>query len=129
MVECELPDVRIEVEELAVTAPVDGDPELLSSLVLGEAAPEEIEEEALTEIPVLGGLEGIADRTDERRSLACPTGEDLLRLENVGGHESPAVVGDLEVGVVHLGQSEDLRRVDEREQVVDLERQLMCELR
>jgi hypothetical protein len=49
--QCELHAVRVEVEELAATGPVDSDPELLAGLVLREPPAQLIEEESLAKIP------------------------------------------------------------------------------
>ena len=45
----------------------------------------------------------------------------LLGGEDVGCDQRLALSGELDVGVGHLGKAEHLRRVDERQQVVDLE--------
>ena len=52
----------------------------------------------------------------------------LFGFQDVGGHKDSAFVGDTQVGVVHLGQAQDLGGVDEGEQVVDLESQLVGQL-
>jgi len=110
------------------SGPVDGDPELLAGLVLRKTPTEQVEEESLAQVPVLGRVQRIADGPDQGRSLAGAPGKDLLGLEDVGSHERAAVVGDMEIRVIHLGESEDLGRIDQGEQVVHLERQLMSQL-
>ena len=55
-------------------------------------------------------------------------GEQLLGREDVGDGELAAVGGDLDVGVVDGGEAEQAGRVDEREQVVDLEDEVVREL-
>ena len=45
--ECELARVRVVLEELAVTTPVDGDVELAARFLFTEAASERVEEEPL----------------------------------------------------------------------------------
>ena len=49
--ERELAGVRVEVEELAVAAPVDGDVELVAGFAAAEAATEGVEEEPGVEFP------------------------------------------------------------------------------
>ena len=52
-----------------------------SRFVLRETPPQEIEEETLSQVPVLGGIEGIADRAYERGPFPDTPSEDLLRLQ------------------------------------------------
>jgi hypothetical protein len=100
VVERELPAVRVEVKDLAVAVEIDRDTELLPSLCLGESAAQDIEEEPLAEVPVLRGLDGVADRPDK----GCSTGEDLFGLENVCGDECSAVLGDIQIGIVDFSR-------------------------
>jgi hypothetical protein len=80
MVQGELSGIRVEVEELAVPSPIDGDPQLLTGLVLGEASPQQVEEEGLTQIAVLGRFQCLTDGLNQRSALARPWGKDLLGL-------------------------------------------------
>src|ERR1700677_639178 len=127
LVQRELPRVGGEGEELAVTPPAHRDGELLARFLLGETATKQIEEEPLAQIPVIRRGEGLVNGAHERRVLTCTPGEDLLGLQNVCCHEHLAVIGDLEICVVYDGQPEQLGRVDQREKVVDLERQVVRE--
>ena len=86
----ELPGVGVKVEELAVPPPVDGDLQLLAGLLFGEPSAQEVEEEPLTEVAVFGRLQCLADGSDQGRPLPGLLGEDLLRLQDVGGDEDAA---------------------------------------
>ena len=78
MAQGELACVRVEVEELAVASPVDGDLQLPAGVLFREPPPQQVQEETFPEAAVVGGLEGIADRPDQGSSPPCPAGEDLL---------------------------------------------------
>ena len=128
MIERELPRIRVEVEELAVATPVDRDLELLSSLVLGEAPPQQIEEEALSQVPVLGGLQGVADRrTSGARSRARRAKICFDSRMSAATNVRPSSVTSRSASSTSA-KPEHLRGVDQGEQVVDLERQLVGEL-
>ena len=127
MVEDQLAGMGVEIEQLAVASPVDRDAHLLAGLVLGEAAAEKVQEEVLAQVAVLGRRQGVVDGADERCALAGPPGEDLLRLVDVGRHEHLAVVGDLQVRILHSCQAQQLRRIDQWEQVVHFEGQVACQ--
>ena len=52
--EGELAGIGVEVEQLAVAAPVDRDLELLAGFVLGEASAQQVEEESFAQVAVFG---------------------------------------------------------------------------
>ena len=124
----ELARVGVVFVELAVAAPVDGEFELALRVLFAEAASEQVEEEAFAEVAVGGGGERVADGPHERGALVGVSGEELLAGEDVGGGDLSAGVGDLEVGFLDGGEAEELGGVDEREEVVDLEAELVGEL-
>src|ERR1700677_1320672 len=72
----ELAGIGIEIEELAVASPVDGDLQLAPSFLLGEPPAQQIEEEPLAQGAVLGGLQRLADGPHQGRPLPGPQGED-----------------------------------------------------
>src|ERR1035441_9030084 len=77
MAQGELACVRVEVEELAVASPVDGDLQPPAGVLFREPPPQQVQEETFPEAAVVGGLEGIADRPDQgtsprtRRAKIC----------------------------------------------------------
>lgn len=97
MFERELPGAGIEVEELSVAAPRGGNVEVRSNLVRGELTPQQIEEDAFTERPILGRPKASEDGPDQRRSIFGLAGEDSLGALDVTADESAPLFGYLHI--------------------------------
>ena len=126
--EGDLVGVGVVFEEFGVAAPADGGVELGAGFVLAEVASEEVEEEAFAEGAVVGAFQRLADGADRRDAVARGGGEDLLGGLDVGGRERGAYLGERDLSMVDVGEAEQSAGVDEREQVVDLEREVVGEV-
>ncbi len=91
----ELTSVRVEIEQLAVPPPVNGDLQLLACLIFREAPAQEVEEEPFTEVAVFGRSQCLVDGPHQGRPFPGLLGENLLGRQNVSSDETPAFGGDL----------------------------------
>lgn len=121
----QLTRIRIELEQFTVAAPVDSEVHLMTRLFLTESAAKKIEEESFPEVPVGRGLQAVTDCPNEWR--ACPGlgRENRLGRVDVASHESPTFLGDMQIGFVNDRKAEQLSRIDQRQQVLDVERETL----
>ena len=111
----------IEVEELGVAAPVDGGLQLALRLVFAELLVEHVEEELLGNGVVALGFERADDLAQQQDVLERGVAEQLLLPQDFGVGELGAAGGDGGVAFFDLEEAEQLRGVDDGQQVVDLE--------
>ena len=79
---------------------------------------QEVKEKPLTQVAVFGRPQGFAYGSHQGGPFSGLLGKDLLGRQDVSGDEAAPFGGDLEVGVVHLGQAQELGGVDQREKVI-----------
>ena len=114
---------RVVGVQLGVPAPVHGGVQLAGRVLLAEAGPQDVGEEAGRQVAVQAAAQRPVDGPDQRRAVQRGPGEDLLAVLDAGPGEHLAVGGQLQPVVVQLGEAEQDQRVDQRQQVVDLQAQ------
>src|SRR5206468_10354134 len=109
-------------EQLCVPGPADGYVELLRRGV-AELGQQAFQEERLGDALIVVLLQGLVDPADGRMTQDA-AGDDLLAGRDASVRERlPERCTDAVSGL-HTGETEDLRRLDHREEVVQLEVQL-----
>ena len=116
---------RIEVEQLGIAAPVDGGLDLALRLLFAELLVEHVEEKLFGNGVVALGLEGAANLAQQQHVLDGSVAEQLLLAQNLGVGELLAGRGDGCVAFFDLEEAQQLRRIDNGEQVVDFKRQVV----
>ena len=77
---------------------------------------------------IAGSFQAVDDHPHQRRPLQGGGGEDPLRGLDVSPGEGDALGGEADPPRFDGGEAEQLERVDEREQVVDLQTELVRQL-
>ena len=119
--------VGVVFVELAVAAPVDRDVELVAGFFVGEAAAQDVEEEAFGEVAVDRRGERVVDRSHERCAFGGLAGEELLvvRMSATTNSRPSSVIWMSAWSTV----AKPSRRgaVDEGQEVVDFEHEVVRE--
>ncbi len=115
----------VEVEQLRIAAPVDGGLHLALRFFFAELLVEHVEEELFGNGVVALGFKRAANLAQEQDVLERRVAEEFLLPKNFGVGELRSGLGDGCVAFLHFQEAEQLRRIDDGQQVVDLEGEIV----
>jgi len=117
----------VEVKELGIAAPGDGCLHLAEALLFAELLVEHVEEEVLGDGVVAFGFEGAANLAQQQDVGQSGGAEEFLLAQNFGVGELGSALGDGGIAFFDGEEAEQLRGIDDGQEVVDLETQVVGE--